>query len=275
MAIWGAVFPILTAFAVYFGLWFSPHRPGAAMKSMVGGTVGFAAVSVVCYWLLIGRPSFPPREAMHWLPLIAALGAALGCLDWAFPALRSRYVTLAVVVLFGVILPRAVPMTGKAAWLPTTLLVWALLWSSLRIIAAVPTRFVAVIAVGLLSACSAAAFAGSASTKQGLLAGAIAFGALGVLVVQTLRPGVSLAGPAVGVVAAVLAAALGQSVTYGSTPKATAMLVAGASVAAAFAATVGMVKPSSWKRVVVMAATVILIAGAGVAVAVSSAEEAW
>jgi len=77
---------------------------------------------------------------MHWLPVAAAIGALLGASNSRARAAHPL-VAVGVVVVIGVFLPRTVAMTGKAAWLPTALLTWSLLWSSLRVVAAVPTRF--------------------------------------------------------------------------------------------------------------------------------------
>jgi hypothetical protein len=264
MALWVALVPTVSAFACSLALWWRREHTPTPARLITLGLLGFASVYIIAHGLLIGWPALPPREAIQFIPVAALIGAVLGCLDLAVPALRSRAASVAIILLVGVLLPRSVTMTGKAAWLPVGLLVWSLLWCGLRVVASSPTRFVPVIVLGLLSACAAATLAGSGNLKQGQLAGVIAFCTLGVCIAQTTRPRVSLAGPAAGAAAAVIAATLAQGVAYGSTPYGAAMLIAAAAVAAIPATTAGTVKPSSWKRVALAGAVVLALGSAAI-----------
>ncbi len=273
LLLWGLATPLLAGFAVFLAVWWRRSESPAAIRlqTALSGVVGVAGAYVLSQSMMLGVPSVPAKEAAHWLPIAALAGAGLGVLELLVPRLASKYASLAVIIGIGVVLPRTLTLEGRAEWLKPALLLWSLLWASLRVVSAVPTRFVGIIAMGILSACAAALLAASGSLKLGQLAGIAAFALLGSCLASVIRPGTRWVGPASGAVAALLASLLGQAVTFGSTPQSATMVLAGAAVAAMPAGTLGIVKASSWKRVVLVGAVVAVIGGVAVAMAAKAA----
>ncbi|MBL9000524.1 MAG: hypothetical protein JNK25_05245 [Phycisphaerae bacterium] len=267
MLLWGAAAPFAVAAASAFMLGRRADSSSGPARSVIAGVLAFVITYGVAQGLLIGWPTIPPREAIQYLPLAAVLGALIGFLDLWIPLLRTRWAAVAVIA-FAFVLPRIVPMSGKAAWLSDALLAWAILWTSMREIVKSPTRFVPVVTLGLIAACSAVALAGSGSLKLAQLAGIVAFASLGICAAQFMRLTVLLSGPAVGASTAVLASVLGQGVAFGSTPQASAAIIALSAAVAMPAAFLGTVKSVDRTRVALVGAVVLLFAGAGAAFAI-------
>ncbi|MBS0197062.1 MAG: hypothetical protein JSR77_09905 [Planctomycetes bacterium] len=273
LVLWGVATPLLAGFVVFLTVWWRRSESPATvvLQTALSGALGVAGAYVFSQGMMLGVPSVPAKEAAHWLPIAALAGAGLGVIELLVPRLANKYVALAVVIGIGVVLPRTLPLEGRAEWLRPAVLLWSLLWASLRVVCAVPTRFVGIIAMGILSACAAALLAASGSLKLGQLAGIVAFALLGSCLASVVRPGTRWVGPASGAVAALLASMLGQGIAFGSTPQSATMVLAGAAVAAMPASTLGVIKASSWKRVVLVGAVVAFIGGVAVAMAAKAA----
>ena len=266
MLLWGAAAPFAVAAASFFMLGRRADSASGPARRVIAGALACIIIYAVSQGLLIGWPTLPPREAIQYLPYAAVWGALIGCLDLWIPLLRTRWAAVTVIAI-AFVLPRILPMSGKAAWLPDALLAWAILWTSMREIVKSPTRFVPVVTLGLIAASSAVALAGSGSLKLGQLAGIVAFTSLGICAAQVMRRTVLLSGPAVGASTALLASVLGQGVAFGSTPQASAAIIALSAAVAMPAALMGTLKPVDRTRVVLVGAVVLLFAGAGAAFA--------
>lgn len=268
MALWSFFVPMVWSLGVYLALYRSRSEVGSPARLVIGGLAGLVAPYLVCHSVMMGMEWLPPREALQWLPWAAVLGAAAGCAELAWPNLRHKAAVMVLLLVMGIVLPRVLNLSGRTAWIGQALTLWALLWTSLRIVTSAPTRLVGLSVLGLLAAFAGAALAGSGSLKLGQLAGVVGSCAGGVFLLQIFRPSVSIAGPGVGAASAVVASALAQGVSFGSTPAYTAFVFAGTALAAIPAVTWGATKDQSWKRLAIVWGVMLLGCGTALFLAV-------
>ena len=196
---------VLPAAAAGAGAAAARWGPGRMRGARWPAALGLAAGLIAAMVLVAGRPSLPPADVLHWLPL--AMGAAwlLGLLDalrpWPFVLRLAAHALLLAGLVAALLQPFAQrwPPGRTALWLAALAVPAVLLWW----LADRPARKQAGPFALLPLAVAAGAFAGvmalSGSAKSSQLAGALAAG-LGALVLAALLRGLDRAdGPTLAV----------------------------------------------------------------------------
>ena len=194
-------------------------------RAAVAAILAPLALLVVVQWVLLGEISFPPRNALHQVPLALVIAFVLGFAPGPAPA------AIAVVAGLSRVMLSQTPQHEADAM---TAIVWGAGMLALAPHAR-PTRgWTLFVPLGFTLASAAVALVTTGSLKLAQLAGAAAMTLLGVFLVSLTRPRLVIAGPALSVFVAMLAVTLAQGASFGETPRWLAFTIglAGPAVAA-------------------------------------------
>jgi len=234
MLIWGVAMPLassaLVSLIIWWGQrgepvvqqsnpwWKSPMRLGGAAIWRVAttGLVCIGLVFLVSQSMLHGAPTFPPREALHQIPVALLAGLTIGLIELFIPVLASR-ITSIVVIALAVLLSTSIKMPKP--WIGDALIFWALAWSALKDWGYSSHRSVGLVTLGTFAAGAAAVLVTTGNLKLAQLSGVLAFAVLGIFLASRMRPMVAMAGPVLCGACAVIGSLVAQGIAYGDTPR--------------------------------------------------------
>jgi hypothetical protein len=223
----GIVLPFMLSLLATGAVWWraSGIEPGFAqprhrLRRLASATLAPALILLLVQSLMLGVPTFPPREAMHRLPFLLLAGLLFGAIELAWMSSSWKSTLIGAMVLAAA----AGIASLASAWLVLAVVIAAGAWIILRQIAWRETTPTILIPLGLYAAGTAAVLVATGNLKLAQLAAACAMSLLAILAVALARPKLTLAGPALTVTLAWLGALLGQGMTYGDTPKTAGLL---------------------------------------------------
>jgi hypothetical protein len=218
-ALYAVVVPAAAAAAVLFAV-------RAATKGRAGATgvgLAIAAGFVASFLAVVGLPSFPPKEAWHWLPVVAAAAAAIGAVEarlheYVRAAMR---VVVVVIAVFGAV-PQADRASVPVLAIAVAALVSARSLDALSRLGGPRTALAPVVVTAFAAAVCMLVFSGWIGL--GMLCGALAAatGACFVLGLKLPTDARDASLPA----AMLLAAAAANGAYYADLPRASAVLLA-------------------------------------------------
>lgn len=234
MLLWGVAMPLVSSFLVSLAIWWgqrgepvvneatpwwkSPMRLGGAATWRVAmmGVVCVGLIFVLAQALLHGVQTFPPREALHQIPVALGIGLVIGIVELFVPVLASR---LASVVVVGLAVLLSTSVSLPKPWIGDALVFWAVAWSALKEWGYSSHRSVGLVTIGTFAAGAAAVLVTTGNLKLAQLSGVMAFALLGIFAASRVRPLVTMAGPALCGACAVIGSLLAQGIAYGDTPR--------------------------------------------------------
>ncbi|MFZ4429681.1 MAG: hypothetical protein ACOYPS_04910 [Phycisphaerales bacterium] len=212
----GVVLPFVASLATTAACWWSARgilpsnaRPDAR-RALVAAILCPLAVLVGVQWLLFGSLSFPPRHALHLIPLLLIGAAVLGR-----SPIRSTADVIAVIGIVWLAAAETAQQTANAM----VFVLWGGAMMMLTPCARPARAWTLFVPLGFTLAGAAVALVTTGSLKLAQLAGASAVTLLGVFLVSLARPRLTIAGPALSVFVAMLAATLAQGASFGDTPR--------------------------------------------------------
>lgn len=212
----GVVLPFAASLATTAACWWSARgilplsaRPDTR-RATLAAILCPLALLVGVQWLLFGPISFPPRNALHIIPLLLLGAAVLG---------RVPIRTIADVIAIIGIVWLAIAETAQQTSNAMVLVLWGGAMMMLTPCGRPVRSWTLFVPLGFTLAGAAVALVTTGSLKLAQLAGASAVTLLGVFLVSLARPRLTIAGPALSVFVAMLAATLAQGASFGDTPR--------------------------------------------------------
>ena len=93
-----ALYAVAVPAAVAAGVLFALHVFTTKRAAATGVGPAIALGFIVAFIGMAGRPAFPPKEAWHWLPFLAAAAAAIGGIEPRIPGFTRRGLRIALLV---------------------------------------------------------------------------------------------------------------------------------------------------------------------------------
>jgi hypothetical protein len=252
MVLLAVVAPFVAAWMIAWSLWRGRRGPAPVQaadgrRALVTGVVVSLIPFAITQCLLLGVPAMPPREALHWVPLLLVGGLALGLFN-------STFIYVSAMAL-AILLNRSEPWSMVALLWGGSMLAW-------RLLGLLPGRGALLVPMGTHLAACAMVLVATGNLRLGQLAAAGAMSLLGALLVHLSRPRFTLVPAAASGVAAFASTLLAQGMAYGDTPRWAGLSMG---LGAPFAALIAIVLTRRHWSGLVLAGAIMLTAGAVIA----------